>query len=255
MGNRLRAYPRVVDCQVHGLSVKVRISNEVELHRVRTYTTKEPETLDWLRTELRDDDVYFDVGANIGLYSLYAARLKPGSRIYAFEPQAQTFSRLCQNLLLNGFTNIVPCCFPLSDVDTYAMFHVYDMRPGSSLHSLDGLSDWRGSGKDLVQLRQGVLAVTLDSLVRQHDLPAPTLLKVDVDGLEERILAGGRDLLQSGRLRSILVEVTQDANWTGKTWAEATLEKDGYHVTGLSPLEFVRSGLRSRNYIFRRRLD
>ena len=249
---RLCAYPRVVDCRALGVAVKVRIGNEIELDRVRTYSTKEPETLEWLTRELREDDVFFDVGANVGLYSLYAARLRPGARVYSFEPQVQNFSRLCQNILLNRCDNIVPCCFPISDADTYAIFHVYDMRSGSSLHSLEGLSAQRGNRKHLVQLRQGTMTVSLDSLVRDHGLPAPTLIKLDVDGFEERILAGTRQILRTSGLRSILVEVSQDVGWIGKNWAEQALEKDGFALTGTGDREFIRSGVRSRNCIFTR---
>ena len=252
MWRRVRAYPRVATCDVRGVRIRLRISTELELHRATTYTTKEPETIEWLRTQLRHDDVLFDVGANVGLYSLYAAALQPAARIYAFEPHVQNFSRLCENMQLNGFTNITPCCFPLSDDDAYATFNVYDTRPGSALHSLTALNDWRGSGKDLVQIRQGTLSVSIDTLVQRHGLPAPTLLKIDVDGIEPQILAGARALLASGRIRSVLVEVTENADRQGQTWAEQVLSEHGYRFTDVNAREFIVNGLKSRNCIFTR---
>ena len=73
-----RAVFPIARCKVDGLSIAIRISTPNEHHRADTYATKEPETIEWLRDNLRDGDVFYDVGANIGLYSLYAAKLQPG---------------------------------------------------------------------------------------------------------------------------------------------------------------------------------
>jgi hypothetical protein len=76
----------VAHCKVDELSIAIRISTPNEHYRADTYATKEPETIEWLRENLRDGDSFYDVGANIGLYSLYAAKLQPRCRVFAFEP-------------------------------------------------------------------------------------------------------------------------------------------------------------------------
>lgn len=58
--------------------------------------------------ESRDGDIFYDVGANIGLYSLYAAKLRPTCRVFAFEPVSHNFGNLCENLLLNRVANVTP---------------------------------------------------------------------------------------------------------------------------------------------------
>jgi hypothetical protein len=131
-----RAVRPVGHCKVDGLSIAIRISTPNEHHRAETYATKEPETIEWLRGNLRDGDVFYDVGANIGLYSLYAAKLRPGCRVFAFEPESHNFGSLCGNLLLNRVENVTPCFFPLSSHETFAPFYVYDLRAGGALHSL-----------------------------------------------------------------------------------------------------------------------
>jgi len=87
--------------------------------------------------------------------------------------------------------------------------------------------------------------------MRDGQLPAPSLLKLDVDGNEEKILDGGTELLRSGRLRSILVEVTvrQDGE---VSWAERKLSEFGYRLAKRSDWVVEIQGLRSRNFIFGR---
>jgi hypothetical protein len=93
---------RVTTCKVGGVVIRVGVSSEIEHFRADTYSTKEPETLDWLDRELTEEDIFFDVGANIGLYSLYAAKSKPGCTIFSFEPESQNYARLCKNIALNA---------------------------------------------------------------------------------------------------------------------------------------------------------
>jgi FkbM family methyltransferase len=243
-----RAFCPVAHCKVHRLSIAIRISTSNEHHRADTYATKEPETIEWLRENLRDGDVFYDVGANIGLYSLYAAKLRPACRVFAFEPESHNFGSLCGNLLLNRVENVIPCFFPLSSDEAFAPFYVYDLQPGGALHSLGRPSSLR-DGPPL--LKTGAVAVTIDVLVSRHGLPAPDLLKLDVDGNEEQILDGTAAVLASGSLRSILVEVTwPDEPKPALSWAESKLAHYGYHLKGKSAWSTELSGLRSANFIF-----
>jgi FkbM family methyltransferase len=241
------AFP-VARCKVGGLSIAVRISTPNEHHRADTYATKEPETIEWLRDNLRDNDVFYDIGANIGLYSLYAAKLRPGCRVFAFEPESHNFGNLCGNLLLNRVENVTPCFFPLSSHEAFAPFYVYDVRPGGALHSLGRPSPLR-EGPPL--LTTGAMAVSIDALVSRDGLPPPDLLKLDVDGNEEQILDGAAAVLASGSLRSILVEVTwPDEHKPALTWAESNLAPYGYQLKGKSAWSIEFSGKRSANFIF-----
>jgi FkbM family methyltransferase len=245
-----RAVRPVARCKVHGLSIAIRISTPNEHHRADTYATKEPETIEWLRDNLRDGDVFYDVGANIGLYSLYAAKLRPACRVFAFEPESHNFGSLCGNLLLNRVENVTPCFFPLSSHEAFAPFYVYDLRAGGALHSLERPSPLRDEPP---LLATGAISATIDVLVSRHGLPAPDLLKLDVDGNEEQILDGTTAVLASGSLRSILVEVTAPDERKGVlSWAESKLGPYGYHLREKSAWIIELSGLRSANFIFMR---
>ncbi len=107
----LLSFTEVLTVDVRGVPIRVGVSSELEQYRAETYSTKEPETLDWLDQNLKDDDTFFDLGANIGLYSLYAAKIRPQSTIYAFEPATPKYLRLCNNIVLNGVDNVIPVTF------------------------------------------------------------------------------------------------------------------------------------------------
>src|SRR5206468_150350 len=96
--------------RVGGITLALHVSSAQEHYRADTYATKEPETIEWVRRRLGKGDVLFDVGANIGLYSLFAAKLEPSCRVVAFEPESNNFSSLCRNVLLNRLDNVIPCC-------------------------------------------------------------------------------------------------------------------------------------------------
>jgi FkbM family methyltransferase len=242
---------RKMSCRVRGLEITINVSSPIEQYRAETYASKEPETLDWLDEHLRAGDVFMDVGANIGLYSLYAAKRRPGCRVYAFEPESQNFSRLCANIVENGLSNITPCNVPLADRETFDFFYVGELQAGSALHGFGEASTCRAPDQPGV-LRQGALAMTLDALVGKFGLPQPHLLKIDVDGTEGKILSGAQTVLAAPSLRTVLVEVNTRKDGGGVEGPEQLLAGLGFLAVypNCEGQEF--HGTRSRNVIFRR---
>lgn len=245
-----RVFRNIARCQVRGHEIQILVSSEIEQERAETYLSKEPETLDWLESNLSEKDVLFDVGANIGLYSLYAAKVSPQCQIYAFEPAAHNYVRLCQNICINKARHIVPCNFPLADRETFAFLHVSSLEAGSALHSFGEPSIY-GNGSGPVAMRQGALSTTLDALVLRHQVPQPTLLKIDVDGTEERILCGARSILESKTLRSVLVEVNLADCKEGESLADR-MKGFGFTLAKRSDWLSELYGVRSQNYVFDR---
>lgn len=241
---------RVVTCRVRGVEIRLEIFSPIERYRADTYATKEPETLDWLERNLRPHDVFMDVGANIGLYALFAARLVPDSTVYAIEPESQNFARLCRNLALNGLANVIPCSCALSNREAFDLFYVGELQAGAALHSLGRPSALRPESESPA-LRQGAIAVTLDALVGRYGLPPPNLLKIDVDGGEDDILAGAEAVLKSAGLRTVLVEVNcRDGE--SAPGPERRLLQAGYRVAGKGLSAQELNGTLSRNYVFER---
>ena len=175
--------------------------------RVLTVGTKEPETIEWL-DHMTPDDVLFDVGANIGLFSLYAS-VGAGCRVFAFEPEARNFGLLNENIGKNRIGDrCIAYCVGLSDRSGFSTIRLTEETLGSSGHQVQGAL----AGSDRLTGRavrpQGIQTVTLDELVHVHDLPMPSHIKIDVDGLEHAIVAGGQKVLADARLKSVMIELS-----------------------------------------------
>jgi hypothetical protein len=124
--------------------------------------------------------------------------------------------------------------------------------PGGALHALGAAVDYKGD-RFQPAVRQPVLAFCLDDLIKYFDLPFPTHLKLDVDGIELCILKGAGNTLGHDTLKSVLVEVVEGDDQSRKV--VATLEEAGLKFH--SKHKYVYGGdtgpsSRIYNYIFRR---
>lgn len=168
--------------------------------RVETLYTKEPDTIAWINT-MPEGDVLFDVGACMGGYSLYAANR--GVHVHAFEPESQNFALLCRNVAINNFGNkVTPWPMALSDQSGFDMFHVQSMKVGGSCSSYAEEVNFHLEPKDYA-FHQGACATTIDEFALKYDRPHH--IKIDVDGLEHKVLAGAGQTLKT--VKSVLVEL------------------------------------------------
>ncbi|MGI9111301.1 MAG: FkbM family methyltransferase [Gaiellaceae bacterium] len=184
------------------LDVRIRVTTGATARLRVESVAKEPWTVAWLERTVRSGDVVWDVGANVGVYALVAARLLgEDGLVVAVEPGYANFAALCDNIVLNELDErIVPLPLVLGDAARTATLDYSDLRAGSALHLLDGSAGG-------APYRQPVLVHTLDQVVESFGVEPPTLLKLDVDGGEISVLAGAEATLRREELRSILVEV------------------------------------------------
>jgi FkbM family methyltransferase len=176
---------------------------------------EEPETLGWIDA-MPDGAVFYDVGAATGLFSMYAA-LRPALTVYAFEPKATSFGVLVEHLALNGMgERVFPMPVALSDETAAIRFTLSALAPQSGMNSVGGVADQFGKTHDAFV--QGALAYRLDDLISTFQLPPPTHLKIDVDGIEGAILRGAPLALKG--VQSVVLEVE------GENAAEAATRID-----------------------------
>ena len=187
--------------------------------RAQTFHTEEPETIRWLDSIGRND-VYWDIGANVGLYAIYVAKFR-GCRVVAFEPEAQNYALLIENLVLNEVASdkMLAGSLALGDhpgVGTLQVRYLtkggaYNLFRSTSVREAETPESFRAASDDAAGTGYGqlVYGATIDDLVVNQGLPAPTHIKIDVDGNEPAIIAGCRDLLKSAKLRSLLVEINK----------------------------------------------
>lgn len=216
-----------------GGSIRLVVDSESELPRLRS-CFKEPETVSWIEQFVRADDVLFDIGANVGAYSLVADRASKGRcTVYAFEPSFSTFAQLSRNVALNGAGGrVVPLLVALSDVTGLVTFNYSSIQPGAALHALGASLD--SSGKPFTPaFTQPVLSYRLDDFIAQFGIPAPHHIKLDVDGIELNVLRGAAGVLANPRLRSVLVEV--EPARPEEAAIEALLAAHGFVVHGRYP--------------------
>jgi FkbM family methyltransferase len=173
--------------------------------RVDSLFTKEPDTIEWIGG-FQSGEVFVDIGANVGMYTIWAAKTR-GVRTFSFEPESQNYALLYRNIVMNGLCdNVVAYCLALSDTASYSLLHLSQFQLGGSCHSFGEKIDHRLEHRD-TKLSQGCVSTTLDALVAAGVLPVPHHIKIDVDGLEHKVLAGCRGVLADRRLQSVLVEI------------------------------------------------
>lgn len=186
------------------INYKFEESSGIAKRRVESILTKESETIKWIRT-FSKDDVFYDIGANIGLYTIYAAPLVHS--VYAFEPHVGNMHALLQNVAANGYKNVYPYCVALTEEFREEGYDVlpfnYDkMEIGSSNHQLS--NEGRPDATKVVEYKP---AFSLDALMNVGGMDSPNHIKIDVDGIELSVLSGMTGLLfSSNSLKSILCE-------------------------------------------------
>ena len=192
--------------QVRGQSIRVSVDSLRTLKRAKTYSIKEPDTLDWIDS-FEPDSCYFDLGANIGQYSLYPAK-KYGEkiRVFSFEPQSNNYYALNKNIFFNQLKeNITAYCVAVSGHSEFSKLYIPKFIPGGN-RSQFGKEDI-GHMKMSATHTQGMFGVTLDDLCGQWGFPYPNYIKIDVDGIEIAILKGAKSVLAHPNLKSVIVEL------------------------------------------------
>lgn len=176
--------------------------------RVDSLFTKEPCTIEWI-AQFRAGEVLVDVGANVGMYTVWAAKTR-GVRVFAFEPESQNYGLLNRNLMLNDLGESVRAyCLALSDAAGLSELHLASTDPGTSCHQLGEKVDHHHRPAK-PRFSQGCVSARLDDLVRDGVVPPPQHIKIDVDGFEPRVIAGAAQVLRAPQTRSLLIEVNQN---------------------------------------------
>lgn len=163
---------------------------------------KEPDTVRWIENFDNNDRV-FDIGANVGAYSLIMA--KYAAKIYAFEPSAFTFGVLVRNIHTNNAFNIVPLNMALSGCRKLGTFAYSSIDLGSSGHGFNSAPEKEEA------YRQEILSYSVDDFVGDFRIEPPNHIKLDVDGIELEILKGAVKTISNKTFKSLMVEGKDDS--------------------------------------------
>jgi FkbM family methyltransferase len=182
--------------------------------------TLEPPVQEALRRLLAPGDVFYDIGANVGFFTLLGARLVgPGGRVVAFEPVPWCARAVGHNIELNGFEHAQIRAEAVGDADGGARLLVVGEASWSHLESTGRHADVR----DEIE----VTVVSLDSLVASGAIPPPDVLKIDTEGAELQAIEGARETI--ARRRPAIVCELHDTNEA----FVALMDELGYDTTNL----------------------
>jgi len=127
------------------------------------------------------NDIIIDIGANIGAFSILLAKLYSFITVYAIEPVAETFIKLCQNIQINNLTNIIPINITITGGEKISHIIYAPPDPGGASSFVTEINNL-----ELKEIYVG--GITLDDLLIHFNITKCKLLKIDCEGAEYNIL-------------------------------------------------------------------
>ena len=200
-----------------GVTLHLSTPNWINKYRADSFSTKEPETLEWY-DGIPNGSVVWDIGANVGLYTCYAAKAR-GCKVYAFEPSVFNLELLARNIYINGLSDqvvIVP--LPLSDNLSINKLNMSTTDWGGALSTFGQLYGHDGLTLNNIFEFQ-TLGISMVEAMELLKIPQPDYIKLDVDGIEHLILKGGNSVLK--HVKGVLIEINEE-------FEKQTVDSDQY---------------------------
>jgi FkbM family methyltransferase len=194
----LHRVPGVRRYSIQGIEASFQVRTPLELRCVEATWFGEQEMLNSVLSDLRSGSVFLDVGSNLGMFTVFAAKAA-GSRgmVYAFEPETQAYARLTENIRLNSINNVKVFKQGLSDTRGHSKL---------LLGQQDGVSQ-SSRISEAVGKSEVVEIVQYDWLMENQEFPVPKVVKIDVEGHEFAALQGMRRALSDPSCVSLFCEV------------------------------------------------
>lgn len=189
------------------------IPSKLSEWRVNTLFSKEPDTIQWINNfkKSKNEIVFWDIGSNIGIFSLYAAKIHKNCKVYSFEPSTSNLRILSRNIDINNFSKKIKIMnLPLGNIDNkFLNFNETYFQEGAALNTYGADFNFEGK-KFLPKINYELMGVTLDTLVENKVIQLPNYVKIDVDGTEHLILDGAKKVLGHKSIQSVLIEVNKN---------------------------------------------
>ena len=192
--------------------IKFFTPTKISEYRVKTLFTKEPDTIKWIDSfDNSKEFTFWDIGANIGLYSIYNSIKNPNSKTISFEGSTSNLRLLSRNISINMLNdNISIFQIPLTkDQNKFLSMNESEFIEGSALNTFGENFNFKGQ-KFKVRMNYKIFGTNINYLVKNNIIDLPEYIKIDVDGIEHLILEGFGNYLNSSKIRSILIEINED---------------------------------------------
>lgn len=189
--------------------------SDLTFWRAKTFHKKEPETLIWIDKFVLNKHkktIFWDIGANVGSYSIYAGRkYKKKIEIFAFEPSGLNIGILAKNIVLNKLDNEISICQLglTNEKKKFLKMHESADEEGGALSNFGKNKDFEGK-KFNFKNKYKIFGTSIDDLIKDKVLKKPDYLKIDVDGNEHLILEKAQSILKGNFIKSILIEINEN---------------------------------------------
>ena len=196
---------------IQNTKIKFFVPNKAVNLRVKRFYSKEPGTLEWIDNFNNDNIIFWDIGSNIGLFSIYASIKHKKIKVYSFEPSTSNLRVLSRNISINNLQEkIIINQFPLTlKQNTYQILKETRFQEGCASNSFG--EDFGFDGNKIYEKNSyKVFGNNINNLIENKILEIPDYIKIDVDGIEHLILEGADKYLKSDKIKSISVELNED---------------------------------------------
>ena len=193
------------------------------------FFSKEPETIEWIDNFEKDKDIIFwDIGANLGIYSIYAASIYKKIKVISFEPSTSNLRILSRNIYINKLENKIKIIqLPLGNKEmTFSNFRESLFEEGASNNVFDKKINFEGKFFKEKNSYQ-ILGTSAEYIIKNNISEIPDYIKIDVDGLEYDILKGFFDYLKHPKIKKIQIELNENFEEQKKLIFEILL-KNGF---------------------------
>lgn len=191
--------------------IKFYCPNTITSYRAKTFFSKEPETLEWMNSYGGKNKILYDIGANVGLYSIYYSK-KFSAETYAFEPSFKNLEIFTKNIRLNNLyklVNVIPnAATKEQKISNFFQLNYFAGNAGATFG--DKLVEKNLKSmviKKFLPIKYKTLGISLDHLINHKIIKKPDLIKIDVDGNEYEVILGLEKFLQKKIKISILIEI------------------------------------------------
>lgn len=221
----------------------------IPYNRGETLLSKEPEIIAFIEDYVKDNDIYYDIGANIGVFSMFSA-LKKNANVFAFEPESSNYFMLNKNISLNDLQEkVFAFNIAINNLDEFSLLNLKEnIIPGKSGNNFkEELNEDHENFTP--HFKQGVFGMSLDNFVYKYNNPCPNHIKIDVDGNEYKVINGMKRVLNDSNLKTLAIEINT------RTKRDADLLKiikdyNFIKVTGYQNKDYEQKGM--VNYFFKR---
>ena len=169
-----------ISVKILNKQIKFFCPNQLVKWRVDTYFTKEPETLEWIDSfKKKENLIFWDIGGNIGLYSIYNALKNPNSLTIVFEPSSSNLRVLSRNISINNLEkNIKIISMPLTNKENiFQQMNESKFIEGGALNSFGEIFDFEGK-EFKSTMKYSLLGTTMNYFLENSILDIPDYIKI-----------------------------------------------------------------------------